>query len=188
VHRDFYLYIDLHRRKAGQVVVSLISLAALIGPQDLKPTVHSPRNIKSTDLPKLADLYLHSYGDGTSSSDTEKAAARISAVFEGAHGTPIPQASLLTADTEGRITAAIVTTERALGTAGPRTAFIAELFTHPDHRRQGLAEELLSHAMQALHDTGHKTVAVTVNSANAAAIALYLSRDFRRLTQPAENN
>jgi hypothetical protein len=40
--------------------------------------------------------------------------------------------------------------------------------------------------MNALHDTGHKTLAVTVNSSNAAAIALYLSRDFRRPTQPLE--
>ncbi|WP_306915111.1 MULTISPECIES: GNAT family N-acetyltransferase [unclassified Arthrobacter] len=56
----------------------------------------------------------------------------------------------MTADAEGHITAAIVTIERALGSDGPRTAFIAELFTHPDHRRQGLAEGLLSHAVQAL--------------------------------------
>lgn len=167
-------------------MVSLISLAALIEPQDLKPSVHSPRNIQATDLPKLADLYLHADANGTS--DSEKAADRIGAVLEGAHGTPIPEASLLTADAEGHITAAIVTIERSLGSDGLRTAFIAELFTHPDHRRQGLAEELLSHAMQALHDTGHRTVAVTVNNANAAAIALYLSRGFRRLTQPVEND
>jgi len=170
------------------VAASLISLAALIGPQDLKPSAQAPRNIEATDLPQLAELYLQSYGDGTSAPDTEKAAHRISAVLEGSHGTPIPQASLLTADAEGRIIAAILTTERDFGRDGPGTAFIAELFTHPDHRRQGLAEDLLSHALQALHDTGHKTVAVTVDSANAAAIALYLSRDFRRPTQPAENN
>ncbi|MDJ0457052.1 GNAT family N-acetyltransferase [Arthrobacter sp. NQ7] len=169
------------------MAASLISLAALIGPQDLKPAAHALRNIKATDLPPLAELYLQSYGDRTSALDTGKAARRIRTVLGGAHGTPIPQASLLTADAEGRIIAAILTTKRDFGTAGPGTAFIAELFTHPDHRRQGLAEELLGHALQALHDTGHKTVAVTVDSANAAAIALYLSRDFRRLTQPAKD-
>lgn len=36
--------------------------------------------------------------------------------------------------------------------------------------------------MQALHDAGHKTLAVTVDSSNALAIAFYLSRDFRRCT------
>lgn len=165
-------------------MVSLISLAALIGPQDLKPVVRAPRNIKPTDLPKLADLYIHAYADGASKPATEKAADRISAVFEGAHGSPIPQASLLTLDGDGGLTAAIITTERAFGNYGSKTAFIAELFTHPDHRRQGLAEDLLSHATQALHDSGHKTLAVTVNSGNAAAIALYLSRGFRRLSDP----
>jgi GNAT superfamily N-acetyltransferase len=91
-------------------------------------------------MPKLADLYAHAYAGGTSNPDTEKAAARISAVFEGTHGIPIPQASLLTSDGDGRVTAAIVTTERALGSDGSKTAFIAELLTHPAHRRQGLAE------------------------------------------------
>ena len=167
---------------------SMIPLAALIEPQNLKPAAHALRNIKPTDLPELADLYLHAYGDGTSAPDTEKAADRISAIFTGGHGTPLPQASLLTTDAQGCITAAIITTERDLGTPGPGTAFIAELFTHPGHRRQGHAEELLSHALQALHNTGHKTVAVAVDSANAAAIALYLSRDFRRLTRTTENN
>jgi hypothetical protein len=37
--------------------------------------------------------------------------------------------------------------------------------------------------MDVLHTLGHRTVAVTVNSGNAPALALYLSRDFRRLTQ-----
>lgn len=105
---------------------------------------------------------------------------RIRAVFEGAHGTLIPQASFLTADAEGSITALIVAVDRVLGGSETRTAFITELFTHPDHRRQGLAEELLCHAMQALYDAGYTTLAVTVDSANAAVIALYLSRDFRR--------
>jgi hypothetical protein len=72
-------------------MVSLISLAALIGPQDLKPAVRAPRSIQPADLPQLADLYLNAYADGPSHPDTQKAADRISAVFKGAHGTPIPQ-------------------------------------------------------------------------------------------------
>lgn len=166
----------------------LISLAAVIEPQDLKTAGRSPRSIRATDLPNLADLYRNAYSDGTSHPDMKKAADRIRAVFEGAHGTPIPQASLVTVDAAGRATAAILTIERALGNNGSSSAFIAELFTHPGNRREGLAEELLSHAMQALHNTGHRTVAVTVDKANAAAIALYLSRDFRRLTQTAADH
>lgn len=113
------------------------------------------------------------------------AADRIRAVLGGSHGTLIPHASLLTADADGRIKAAIITTDRAFGEQGTRTAFIAELFTHPEHRRNGLAEDLLTHAMQALHDSGHRTLAVTVDSNNAAAIAFYLYQDFRRFTHPA---
>lgn len=169
------------------IMAPLISLAALIGPQECKPAARPPRAIKSGDLPTLTDLYLHAYSHGVAHPGPGKPADTISAIFEGAHGAPIPQASLLTANAEGRITAAIVTTDRALGNDGPRTAFIAELFTDPDHRRQGLAEDLLSYAMQALHGLGHRTLAVTVDSNNAAALALYLSRDFRRLAQPAGN-
>jgi N-alpha-acetyltransferase 10/11 len=168
-------------------MVPLISLATLIEPQHLKPVGNSPRVISATDLPKLADLRLHAYNDGASPPDADKDADRIPAVFQGSHGASLPHASLLTADEEGRITAAIITTERAISD-GPKTAFIAELFTHPDHRRQGLAEKLLTHAMQALHETGHKTLAVTVNSSNAAALALYLSRDFRRLAPAAHDD
>lgn len=160
----------------------LISLAALTGPQELEPVLRLPRPIEAADLAALTDLYLHAYSHTTSGPDTGKQAEKFSAIFEGAHGTPIPEASLLTSDTEGRVTAAIVTTDRVLGNDGARTAFITELFTHPDHRRQGLAEDLLRHAMQALHGLGHRTLAVTVDSTNAAAIALYLSRDFSRLT------
>lgn len=85
---------------------------------------------------------------------------------------------------KGRITAAILTTERTFRSEGPKTAFIAQLFTQPAHRRQGLARQILSHAMQALHEGGHKTLTVTVSSSNTAALALYLSLDFRRFTPP----
>ncbi|MDP9998387.1 GNAT family N-acetyltransferase [Pseudarthrobacter sulfonivorans] len=163
-------------------MASLISLAALIEPQILDPFVTAPRVIHAPDLPELTDLYLHAYADGTFNPDAETAAAGINAIFDGARGALIPQASLLTRDTDGRITAAIITTERTFRSDRPKTPFIAQLFTHPEYRRQHLAETLLSHAMQALHDSGHKTLAVTVSSSNAAAIALYLARDFRRFT------
>jgi ribosomal protein S18 acetylase RimI-like enzyme len=169
-------------------MVSLVSLAALTGPQALKPIIQAHRGIKPADLSKLADLYMHAESDGAINPDGERAAGRISALFDGTHGTPIPQASLVTSDGDGRITAAIITTERAFGSDGSRTAFIAELLTHPDYRRQGLAEGLLTRAIHALHDEGHKTLAVTVNSGNAAAIAFYLSRGFRRLSQNTGND
>lgn len=50
-------------------------------------------------------------------------------------------------------------------------AVIDELFTHPDHRRQGLAEELLRHCMHVLHTLDLSTVTVTVDENNSAAMA-----------------
>jgi predicted N-acetyltransferase YhbS len=138
-------------------MVFLISLAALIEPQILDPSFTAPHVIQATDLPEITDLYLHAYADGTFQPDAETAVASINAVFDGARGSLIPQGSLLTRDPEGRITAAIITTERTFRSDRPKTPFIAQLFTHPDYRRQHLAEILLSHAMQALHDSGHKT-------------------------------
>ncbi|MBT2566942.1 GNAT family N-acetyltransferase [Arthrobacter sp. ISL-85] len=160
----------------------LVSLVALIEPQDLNAVSPVPQTIKDRDLPELADLYLDAYAGGASDPDAAGAAASIHAVFAGARGAVIPQASMLSRDVEGRITAAIITTERTFRSDKPKTAFIAELFTHPDQRGRGLAELLLRHAMQALHESGYKTLAVTINSANAAAQALYLRRDFRRFT------
>lgn len=164
-------------------MVPLISLAALIGPQEHRPGASIPRPVEHTDLTELTDLYLRSYHPEADRLDAEKAAGRISRIFAGTHGTPIPQASLAIVNAVGQITAAILVTDRHIGGASPGTAYIAELFTHPDHRRQGLAEDLLRRAMDVLHTLGHRTVAVTVHSGNAPAMALYLSRDFRRLTQ-----
>lgn len=162
-------------------MVSLISLAAVIEPQDLKRAAQPLRNVRATDLAELADLYLRAYSDGASPPDTAKAVDRIKALLDGAYGVLIPQACLLTMDEAGRATAAIVTIERDFGNKASTNAFIAELFTHPEKRREGLAEKLLGHAMHALHDAGRTTVSVTVDRNNPAAIALYLSRGFRRL-------
>jgi ribosomal protein S18 acetylase RimI-like enzyme len=166
-------------------MVPLISLAALLSPQEAKQGTSVPRPVESADLAELTDLYLRSYHPEADRLDAEKAAGRISRIFAGTHGTPIPQASLAIVNAVGQITAAILVTDRRVDSATPGTAYIAELFTHPDHRRQGLAEDLLRHAMHVLHTLGHRTVAVTVHSTNSAAMALYLSRDFRRLTQRA---
>lgn len=161
---------------------SLISLAALIEPQVLDPFVTAPRAVRTADLQELADLYTLAYANGTAGPDKSAASSTLRAILEGSCGVLIRQASLLYQDHEGHIIAVILTVERTFRSDKPPTAFIAELFTHPEYRRQHIAETLLSHAMQALHETGHKTLAVTVSNSNAAAIALYLSRDFLLFT------
>lgn len=87
----------------------------------------------------------------------------IRALFDGTHGRPVAETSLVTATPDGRPTAAIIVIEGAPGNERAAEAFIAELFTHPNHRRQGLAEELLRQCMHALHPMGRTTVTVTVD-------------------------
>jgi ribosomal protein S18 acetylase RimI-like enzyme len=165
----------------------LITLAALTGPPEHEPGLLPPRRIEATDLPELTQMYQHAYADAPAPASGGKT-GRVGALFDGIPGSPAPEASLVTAGPGGRLTAAIIITDCTPGNDGGPEAFIAELFTHPDHRRQGLAEELLRHSMHALHSSGRTTVAVSVDTSNSAAMALYLSRGFRRIAVDDSNN
>lgn len=159
---------------------ALVTLAAPTAPQHQGATTIPVRPVDALDLPELQEMYRHA-GAGDALHPDGGVAGGIDALLQGVHGSPVPVASLVSVDSGGRITAVIVTTDTVLGEEGEAAAFIAELFTHPDHRRKGLAEELLRRCMDALHSIGRTTVVVRVDSSNAAAMALYLSRDFRRL-------
>lgn len=164
----------------------LITLAALTGPPEHEAGFVPPRRIEARDLPELIQMYRDAYADAQAHPSGGNA-DRVGALFDGVQGRPVPEASLVTAGPDGRLTAAIIITDCTAGNEGGAEAFIAELFTHPDHRRKGLAEELLSHSMYALHSSGRTTVAVSVDSSNSAAMALYLSRDFRRIAVDDSN-
>ena len=170
------------RTEEGLAVMNpLITLAALTGPHDGPATGVPVRPIEAGDLPELIRMYRNAYAAGPGPSDGG-GPDWILGLFDGVHGRLVTGASLATIHTDGSLTAAIITTDSPPGTELGGHAFIAELITRPEHRRQGLAEELLRHCMQALHVMGRRTVAVSVDSRNAAAMALYLSRDFRRLS------
>lgn len=159
---------------------ALVTLAAQTGPQERGATTIQVRPVEAWDLPELSALYRQAYA-GDAENPGDGTAGGIEALLQGVHGSPMAGASLVSVDAGGHITAAIITTDAALAAGGSGTALIAELFTHPDQRRQGLAEELLRQCIHALHTIGRTRVAVHVDSSNAAAMALYLSRDFRRL-------
>ncbi|MGO4807914.1 N-acetyltransferase family protein [Arthrobacter sp. 2MCAF15] len=151
-----------------------IRLVAVTGHQKTEPARFPVRPLTPDDLPELAALHRHVYARDD---------ARGRGGDPGWIGTPTSEghrtaeaASLVATGPDGQITAAIIITERY------GEAVIDELFTHPDHRRQGLAEELLRHCLHALHTLGSTTVTVTVDENNSAAMALYLSRDFHRPT------
>lgn len=161
--------------------MTMVTLTASTGPLESEIT-GTVRPISEHDREQLADLYVQTRAGTTDSNATGHRGAAIDTVLHDRHGVVIPEASLVSADVEGRITACIIVIERPSRDEGTGTAFITELFTHPDHRRQGLAEDLLRSAIDRLHATGRPAVAVTVtvDSTNAAAMALYLSMDFRR--------
>lgn len=157
----------------------LIILTAATGPSDGGRPGTAIRPIRASDLPELAEMYKDSYADSLPQ-PADRAVGWIDALLGGAQGRHVAEASAVKAGPDGQLAAAIIVTEPAPGTAGDWDTVIAELFTHPDHRRQGLAEELLGHCLYTLHSLGRERVAVTVDSGNSAALALYLSRDFRR--------
>lgn len=139
------------------------------------------RPISAADIEELSVMYRDSYADSLPQ-PAERATGWIEALLAGAAGRHVPEASAVLTGPDGQLTAAIIVTEPAPGDAGDWDSVIAELFTHPGYRRQGLAEDLLGHCLAALQALGRSKVAVTVDSGNSAALALYLSRDFRRLT------
>lgn len=159
----------------------LIILTAATGPREGARPGTAIRPIQAADLPELSVMYRDSYANGLPQPE-DRAVGWIDALLGGAHGRHVPEASAVKAAPDGQLAAAIIVTEPAPGSQGDWDSEIAELFTHPDHRRQGLAEELLGHCLHTLHALGRTRVAVTVDSGNSAALALYLSRDFRRLS------
>ena len=156
---------------------ALVTLVAGTEHQNTTPARIPVRPLEPDDLPELASLHRHVYADVAAAA--QRRGGDLSwigiSTDEGRNRTA-EAASLVTSGPDGQITAAIIITER------DGEAVIDELFTHPQHRRQGLAEELLRHCMHVLHTLGRTTVSVTVDQNNPAAMALYLSRDFRRLT------
>jgi GNAT superfamily N-acetyltransferase len=152
----------------------LITLVGLTWHKDMRPALVPVRRLEPDDLPELHSVQRHAYADGPAQPD-DGDALRTGIPGVSGPGRTVEAATLVTSDPEGHITAAIIVTEQE---GGP---VIAELFTHPDYRRQGLAEELLGHALHVLHALDHATVTVTVEEGNSAAMALYLSRDFRRV-------
>lgn len=157
------------------VLTALITLVAVTGHQNTTPARILVRPLSADDLPELASLHREIYADDTAQQrggDPD----RIRTSPDGGRNPVAEAASLVASGPGGQITAAIIITER------DGEAIIDQLFTHPDHRRQGLAEELLRHCLYVLHTLGISTVSVTIDENNSAALALYLSRDFRRPT------
>jgi len=160
-------------------MTDMVTLIARTTPleRELKTT---SRTVEETDLLRLGELYFTAYDPGVAGESLQAALEDIKASMAGKYGNFLPNASHVALDEDGKIVAAILVVERAIGSDTPEAPFIIELITDRLHRRQGLAEDLVLATMDTLFNDGQKDVALRVEASNSAALALYLSLDFRR--------
>jgi len=167
-------------------MTDMVTLIAKTTPleRELKTT---SRTVKESDLPRLGELYFTAYDPGLAGDSLQAAMEDMRASLTGKYGQFLPNASHVALDDDGKIVAAVLVVERAIGDDTPEAPFIIELFTDRDHRRRGLAEDLVLATMDTLFNAGQQDVALRVEASNSAALALYLSLDFRRWS-PEEND
>ncbi|WP_269936896.1 GNAT family N-acetyltransferase [Arthrobacter sp. HY1533] len=160
-------------------MTDMVTLIAKTAPleRDLKIT---SRTVQKSDLARLGELYFTAYDAGVAGDSVDAAIADMRDSLAGKYGPFLPEASHVALDENGKIVAAVLVVEHAVGDDTPDAPFIIELITDRGHRRRGLAEDLVLATLDTLFNDGKKDVALRVESSNSAALALYLSLDFRR--------
>lgn len=63
------------------------------------------------------------------------------------------------------------------------SAYLQRLAVHPDHRRNGIARRLVRRSLSWSHRRGATTMYVNTEPENAAALTLYDSLEFQRLSE-----
>lgn len=160
-------------------MTDMVTLIARTAPleRELKT---SSRTVTRDDIPRLGELYFTAYEPGGAGENQQSAMERLKEKFAGKSAAFLPEASHVALDENGTIVAAILVLDRDPEERGADAPFIFELFTDREFRRRGLAEDLVQATMDTLFNTGREEVAVRVQETNSAALALYLSLDFRR--------
>lgn len=139
------------------------------------------RPLSPHDAAALAVLSLAAYHqDPVSEEDVAQKQETIQAIFAGSRGPLLLEVCLAAVDEMGAILAAVLVSRRPNDSEAPQVPHFVELITAPEHRRQGLAEQLVLIAMETLSQAHYEHIAVRVDDSNAAALALYLSMDFAR--------
>lgn len=146
------------------------------------------RSLETSDAPVLGELYFAAYDTGIAEASVEAARNAMAEIFAGKYGRLLPEASQAALDSEGNIVAAVLVVEQAMHKNAPKSPFLIELFTDRVHRRKGLAEHLVMIAADKLFQAGYPEVAVSVDDENYAALALYLSMEFRRWDGDDQDN
>lgn len=138
------------------------------------------RTVEAADAARLGELYFTAYDTSVVGDSLDAALADMKESLAGKYGALLPAASHVALDEAGKIIAAVLVVDHAVGDDTPDTPFIIELITDRQHRRRGLAEDLVLATMDTLFNEGKSDVALRVEAGNSAALALYLSLDFRR--------
>lgn len=144
-----------------------------------RPLKVTTRPVTAEDSDGLAKLFFTSYDDQVIGSQAE-ALEIIHKVFAGEYGRLIESASPVVVDDAGRLVAAALVLDSRVGHDVPQAPYVFELFTAASRRREGFAEQLLRIAIDELYRQGHEEVALRIAEDNSAALALYLTLDFKR--------
>ncbi|MEH0110169.1 GNAT family N-acetyltransferase [Tersicoccus sp. MR15.9] len=163
-----------------------ITLTAQTAPLEREPAVVT-RPATDGDIPVLGQLYYSSYADSRPWTQ-EEATADVRKVYADEFGRFLPEASLVVPDEQDNPLAALLVVDGFPDSGLPEAPFVLELFTHPDHRRKGYAEELVRQALARLAEAGYEQVALRISENNAAALALYLTLDFQRWDPPTDDD
>jgi N-alpha-acetyltransferase 10/11 len=140
------------------------------------PDAYEIRDITEADQEALASLYFAAYPRDIVD-DEQAATDEIDVTFAGEYGwLDLAASPVITYD--GEIVASVMTVEEAPWDDTPSGPFVIEVMTHPDHRRQGLAEHALIHVARKLEARGKQTVALRVDSDNTSALDLYRKLGF----------
>lgn len=158
---------------------SKVTLIARTTPLPIEMNI-TTRGLSPEDIPALGELYYNAYDQGIGEPSVDAATSEINEAFAGKYGTLLTEISQVVLDDSGKIIAGVLVVERSAEAGSPPAPFLIELFTDRDHRRRGLAERLVLISEDLLFHAGYQEVVVRVEEKNSAALALYLSLDFRR--------
>jgi ribosomal protein S18 acetylase RimI-like enzyme len=140
------------------------------------PDGYTIRATEEADKAALAALYFATYPREIVA-DPAAALEEIERAFLGDYG-DLDFAASPVAFYSNAMTASVTTVVKAPWEDTPPGPFIIEVMVHPEHRRRGLAECLISHAARELTRQGKRIVALRVMSNNTGALRLYRKLGF----------
>ncbi len=141
------------------------------------PSALRLRRMAPSDAPALGPLYFESYDPGISWSTLQEAADDTDAWFNGEYGSPWWDGSLVVQDGDN-VVAAVFCVQRAPWPDTPDCPFVTDLFTDRRYRRRGLAQAMLTTALDAAATIERPQLSLRVLPDNGPALALYRSLGF----------